>query len=155
MTDASERCTMTVSERDRRELQEAVVGTIGPDPTDTLLGYLPPTGWADVATKRDLDALEGRLDARIHRLDGKVEALGERLDGRIDGLGGRLDGRIDGLEGRIDGLGHKLDTVAARLEGQLHRELHKQDRWLFAITITIVLALFTQVLALLVPRFVA
>ena len=90
---------MTVSERDRRELQEALVGTIGPDPTDTLLGYLPPVGWADVATKRDLAALESRL------------------------------------------------------EGQLHHQLHRQGGWLFGITITIVLALFTQVLALLAPRF--
>jgi hypothetical protein len=39
--------------------------------------------------------------------------------------------------------------MTARLEAQLHHELHKQDRWLFGITITIVLALFTQVLALL------
>jgi hypothetical protein len=29
------------------------------------MNLLPPVGWADVATKRDLDALEGRLETKI------------------------------------------------------------------------------------------
>ena len=48
---------MAVDERSRRELQEALMEAIGPDQTDTLFGYLPPTGWADVATTRDIAAL--------------------------------------------------------------------------------------------------
>lgn len=32
---------------------------------DTILEMLPPVGWADVATKRDLDHLEARIDARF------------------------------------------------------------------------------------------
>ena len=104
---------MAAGERERRELQEALVGTIGPDPTDTLLGYLPPVGWADVATKRDLDALERRIDGKIDRLAGRIDGLVGRIDGRIDGLEGRIDGlvgRIDGLEGRIDGLAGTLEA---------------------------------------------
>jgi hypothetical protein len=29
------------------------------------MALLPPVGWADVATKRDLDALSDRLDSRL------------------------------------------------------------------------------------------
>ena len=52
---------MTVEERSRRELQEALMHALGPEQSDTLLSYLPPTGWADVATTRDLQALGGEL----------------------------------------------------------------------------------------------
>ncbi len=111
---------MVVGERDRRELQEALVSALGPDPADTLLGYLPPVGWADVATKRD-------------------------LDGKLDAVENRLGGRIDRLEGRVD-------ILASRFEGRLHHEMHKQDLWLLGMTLTIVLALFAQMLALFALR---
>ncbi len=63
---------MTVEERDRRLMQEALVNTIGPEPADTLMHYLPPVGWADVATKADLKATETVLRAEIASLGSSV-----------------------------------------------------------------------------------
>ncbi|HET7389074.1 MAG TPA: hypothetical protein VFJ19_20690 [Nocardioidaceae bacterium] len=69
---------MAVEERARRQLQEALMGMIGADETDTLFDhYLPPTGWAGVATKQDLEALGASLSA-------KIDAQGSRLEGKID-----------------------------------------------------------------------
>ena len=117
---------MAVSESSRRELQEALVGAIGPEPTDTLLGYLPPVGWADVATKRDLDAFGAELRGEIARLDGKIDALAgrlggeiQRLDSKIDALAGRLGGEIEGLNGKIDGLTGRLDGKIEGLDGKI------------------------------------
>lgn len=151
---------MAVSERERRKLLEALVGTIGPEPTDTLLGYLPPVGWADVATKRDLDAvsaalrgeirrlddkidaLEGRLNSKIDsveaRLVGKIDALAGRLDGEIEALNGRIDALDAHLNGRIDALGGKLDGVAGTLEAKVERGFKVLVFWMVSLQIAAV-----------------
>ena len=46
---------MTIDERQRHQLHEAARRTLGDDEAVTLMEMLPPVGWADVATKRDLD----------------------------------------------------------------------------------------------------
>jgi hypothetical protein len=85
---------MTVEERSRRELQEALMDTIGPEHTDTLLGYLPPSGWADVATTRDLDAMRAELRGEISELRGEVR-------GEISGLRGELHSQISELRAEM------------------------------------------------------
>jgi hypothetical protein len=56
---------MPVDERSRHELHAKLEQVLGAEEASTLMSYLPPVGWADVATKRDLDQLEGRLRAEI------------------------------------------------------------------------------------------
>jgi hypothetical protein len=46
---------------------------------------LPPVGWADVATKHDLLALEGRMDARFESLEGRMDAKLDTLEYKILG----------------------------------------------------------------------
>ena len=56
---------MTVSEARRRALHDRLVNTLGADVAETLMDYLPPTGWSDIARKADLDAMESRLRAEL------------------------------------------------------------------------------------------
>ncbi len=60
---------MSVDERARHELHARLGELLGPEPAGTLMSYLPPVGWADVATKRDLDALAESLE---HRIEGTL-----------------------------------------------------------------------------------
>ncbi len=59
---------MSVTNEDRYNLQTKANDLLGRKEGATLMELLPPVGWADVATKRDLDQLEERVDQRFDGL---------------------------------------------------------------------------------------
>jgi hypothetical protein len=59
---------MTIDERQRHELYQRLDEVLGGEHADTMMGYLPPVGWADVATKRDLENLRNEILLEVHRL---------------------------------------------------------------------------------------
>ena len=92
---------MATDEAARHELFSRLEATLGLEAAGTLMAYLPPVGWADVATKRDLDQLELRLDQRF---DQRFELMEQRFD--------QLDQRFELSEQRI------LATVRADMAAQ-------------------------------------
>ena len=70
---------MALDERARHELFRRLEQALGPDSAETLMELLPPVGWADVATKRDLDGLEGRMNLRFDLVDQRFEASENKL----------------------------------------------------------------------------
>ncbi|MEZ5170906.1 MAG: hypothetical protein R3A49_09195 [Acidimicrobiia bacterium] len=69
---------MTIDEHTRHHVHEIAREQWGELAADTLMEMLPPLGWADVATKRDLEALEARIDFRFDAL--RLELRGEMQD---------------------------------------------------------------------------
>jgi len=59
---------MAISEEARHEMYERLIEVLGRPEATTLIEHLPPVGWADVATKRDLEALELSLRADMTTL---------------------------------------------------------------------------------------
>ena len=59
---------MSITNEDRYNLQTKANDLLGRKEGATLMELLPPVGWADVATKRDLDQLEERVDQRFDGL---------------------------------------------------------------------------------------
>ncbi len=59
--------TMSIDERTRHRLYQRLQEVLGADEASILMEHLPPVGWADVATRRDLDQLSDRIDARLER----------------------------------------------------------------------------------------
>jgi hypothetical protein len=65
---------MALDERARHELFLRLQEVLGPERAETLMELMPPVGWADVATKRDLDALEQRVDLRFEAMEHRLLA---------------------------------------------------------------------------------
>ena len=69
---------MAVSEESRHRLYGRLEALLGREEAATLMEHLPPVGWADVATKRDLDhsaeVIRGELAVTESRLEARFES---------------------------------------------------------------------------------
>jgi hypothetical protein len=65
---------MGIDEMARHDLFVRLEQVLGPAEATTLMEHLPPTGWADVATKRDLDQLAASLRKEIEVSEHRVLA---------------------------------------------------------------------------------
>ncbi|MGH8902310.1 MAG: hypothetical protein ACRDYA_11675 [Egibacteraceae bacterium] len=72
---------MVVDERTRHGLFEQLIAVLGKEHAMTLMEHLPPVGWTDVATKRDLMVLKGDLDALEGRLRAEMTSMRHELVG--------------------------------------------------------------------------
>ena len=108
---------MAISEESRHHLYQRLEEVLGPSEATVLMEHLPPVGWADVATKRDLDALETRMNMRFERVDEKfleVDRRFDEMDRRFDQIDHRFD-RIEGLPGEFRSMLISVMTVMAVL----------------------------------------
>ena len=62
---------MALDERARHHLYQRLEEQLGPEAASTLMEHLPPVGWADVATKRDLDHLSSDIERMGDQLRGE------------------------------------------------------------------------------------
>lgn len=65
---------MTVDERERHDLYARLIEVLGEEAAMTLMNHLPPSGWADVATKHDLESLSREMRAEIAGIRGEVSS---------------------------------------------------------------------------------
>ena len=166
---------MAISEKERQALQRKLDEVLGPKDAWALMEEVSGRNWGDLATridldhlgaltKRDMESLEGRMDARFEGLEGRMDARFESVDARFESLEGRMDARFESvdarfesLEGRmdarfesvedkIDGLGHRLEAMLGRELGSMHQELGKVYKELAAHTRTTVFACIAAVM---------
>jgi hypothetical protein len=91
---------MAISEADRLEMHLQIRKTMGDKVADTMMEHLPPTGWADVARKSDVDYLAALMDARFTAVDIRFTAVDIRfaaVDSRLENIESRLSGIVAGM----------------------------------------------------------
>ena len=109
---------MAITEQTRHHLYLALERQLGAEEAATLMEHLPPVGWADVATKTDLDHLAAATQASIERLAVATDRMSTVLGGRLDAHDRRfdeIDRKFDAVDRRFDGIDGRLD----RLEGEM------------------------------------
>lgn len=156
-----------------QERHRACRRVLGPEDATTLIERLPPVGWADVATKRDLDALELRLDQRFVAVDQRFVAIDQRFDhltqvfderfgfqarstdarfDRVDerfvAVDQRFDQQAQSFDARFDLVDERINASKHELIGTLHRELNAQTKTMMFGIVTIVLTMATLAFAL-------
>ncbi len=126
---------MSITNEDRYNLQTKANDLLGRKEGATLMELLPPVGWADVATKRDLDQLEERLIAKF-----------ELRFGGIDSRMSRIDQRFDGIDQRFDGLDQTIRTALAEQNAAIQTDLRKMQGMLLSAMVALA-TLATAILA--------
>ena len=124
---------MSITEASRFQLRTAIGQILSEEAADTLMELLPPVGWADVATKTDLQHLRDELKSDIH-------SLRNELKGDIQNL--RVATKTD-LQHLRDELKGDMRALQLTIEATLEKRLHEQTKWL----ITTMIAMNTVMLA--------
>ena len=69
---------MGITEATRHQMYTRLEEVLGVDDAATLMSHLPPVGWADVATRADLDRLAAQFQADLSGL--RVEMADLRVE---------------------------------------------------------------------------
>jgi hypothetical protein len=105
---------MAISEESRHRLYQRLETVLGHDEATVLMEHLPPVGWADVATKRDLDTLAEHIDLRFQEVDRRFHEVEVRWQQRFEQMDLRFqeaDRRFDQVDGRLARLERGVDHL--------------------------------------------
>ena len=73
------------NDEDRRSLYDALEASLGSRAAATMMAHLPPMGYADLATRSDLDGLRSELKGEMAELRGEMaEVRGEMAELRAE-----------------------------------------------------------------------
>ena len=113
---------MAITEESRHDMYEGLTEVLGRQRATTRMEHLPPTGWGDVATKRDLevhqavtraDMAELKTEIKTEMAELKTEIKTEMADLKTEMAGLRTDLKA-GLEG---------------LRAEMHKGFAQTFRW--------------------------
>jgi len=111
-----------IDERHRIALHEAAKQTWGPEVAVTLMEMLPANGWADMATKSDLDRFATKSDLDRFATKSDLEQFATKSD--VASLGRELRA--------------EMTVLGADLRASMERSLRTQLMWMVTTMIALV-----------------
>jgi hypothetical protein len=112
--------TMPVTEHERHQLFRWFEEHLGSERAATLMSLLPPVGWGDVATRRDLDE---HIAATRRDVDQHFAATRRDVDQHFAATRHELDQHFAATRNDIEVLRHELREVEERLDARIDIKL--------------------------------
>ena len=144
---------MNPVEGKRRLMAEAFVDTYGGEVADIIMEHLPPSGWSDLATRRDI--AEASMVLRADMSDLRAELRGEMAELRVELRGEMAELRAE-LRGEMADLRAELRGEMAQLRAELKIEMaegfQRQIKWMVGSMIGLFTA-FSAVAGVLLAIF--
>lgn len=140
---ADQRNVVAITEESRYQLFQRAGQVLGEDEAATLMELLPTVGWADVATKRDLDhqrvALSADIDAmgaalrsELHDQDvalrSEIHALGTGLRTEMGELRDEMRSEMGELRSEMRSDMSELRSEMRAMSGDLRAEMYREQR---------------------------
>jgi phage host-nuclease inhibitor protein Gam len=141
---------VAITEDRRHELHARLVEVLAQQRATTLMELLPPVGWADVATKRDLDhqtvvtqrdvevavaklrtEMHGEFAAVRSEMQTEFTAVRTELRTEMHGEFTSVRSEIGGLRSEVAGLRTETHDAIAAAEVRFERGLRDQSRTFF------------------------
>jgi hypothetical protein len=136
---------MSVTESERHQLFSWFEEHMGQERAATMMNLVPPVGWAEVATRHDLDELDSRLTTRIDALESKLDGRFEALESRFDALESKFEYRFEAIGYRFDATDAKFESLEHRIDAKLEAMRSELMRtfgtWLFASQAAVIAAI--------------
>ena len=122
-------------------MTEAFIAAHGTEVANIIMNHLPPTGWSDRATRRDLSetalVLRSELKSEIadlrDELKSEISGLRDELKSEISGLRDELKSEVSGLrselKSEISGLRDELKSEISGLRNEMHRGFASMFKW--------------------------
>jgi outer membrane murein-binding lipoprotein Lpp len=120
---------MPPDDAQRQHLYDRIEATMDRDAADTFMSFLPPSG-EEHATRRDLEAAEARLHARIDQTDAHIDQVEARLTARID----QIETGLTTLTARTDQIETTLTTRMDQIETKLTTRMDQIETKLTTLT---------------------
>ncbi|MFA5884503.1 MAG: hypothetical protein WDA60_11675 [Acidimicrobiia bacterium] len=139
---------MTIDERSRHALYLRLEQVLGSDEAGTLMEHLPPVGWADVATRRDIEVLRTELLSEISsarsELGSEISSARSELGSEISSARSELGSEISSARVETRSLRAEMRAMEQSLTGLFRMELAQaisaQTRMLVVTMITLFVA---------------
>ena len=127
---------MASNEDDRYRLHQHLEEVLGRDDANTLMEHLPPTGWANFATKDDVEHLRVSTTHHLDQLRAQMVHEFELRDVRFE----RIELRFQQVDARFDQMEQRFDGFRQEMKADMERAFRMQ-------TLAIVGLMFTMLSA--------